>query len=284
MLISTDPLSLVFIGCFLFGLIFLFGTALLGNLGHGGGHIIGHTHVMPGSHLHVAAHTPHIGHGSHGSHGGQGIFSYITPLTIVLFLFGFGFFGYVFHTVTLLALPFVLAFAIVGGFIIAALLLMMVNRIFGNSEASTIQDVSDRTGLLGKVSITIPENGLGEILYVSPGGLRKSIPARSIDGRKIERDQEVVVVNYQMASRILTPGNISPAKKTTILLEPLPLMISPLYATSIKLKRVYIKNTKCVMKHKRSDTYGRSPISSNRCGWSRYCLFFDPDHRWQPLT
>lgn len=197
MLISTDPLSLVFIGCFLFGLIFLFGTALLGNLGHGGGHIIGHTHVMPGGHLHVAAHTPHIGHASHGSHGGQSIFSYITPLTIVLFLFGFGFFGYVFHTVTLLALPFVLAFAIVGGFIIAALLLMMVNRIFGNSEASTIQDVSDRTGLLGKVSITIPENGLGEILYVSPGGLRKSIPARSIDGRKIERDQEVVVVNYQ---------------------------------------------------------------------------------------
>jgi hypothetical protein len=27
--------------------------------------------------------------------------------------------------------------------------------------------------------------------------MRKSIPARSIDGRRLERDQEVVVVNYQ---------------------------------------------------------------------------------------
>ncbi|HEY4383797.1 MAG TPA: hypothetical protein VGN34_04865, partial [Ktedonobacteraceae bacterium] len=29
------------------------------------------------------------------------------------------------------------------------------------------------------------------------GGMRKSIPARSVDGRRLERDQEVVVVNYQ---------------------------------------------------------------------------------------
>jgi hypothetical protein len=51
--------------------------------------------------------------------------------------------------------------------------------------------------LLGKVSLTIPENGLGEVIYVSPGGMRKSIPARTLDGRRLERDQEVVVVNYQ---------------------------------------------------------------------------------------
>ena len=37
MLIATDPLSLVFVACFLFGLLFLIGSALLGNLGHGGG-------------------------------------------------------------------------------------------------------------------------------------------------------------------------------------------------------------------------------------------------------
>src|SRR5260370_33261309 len=37
---------------------------------------------------------------------------------------------------------------------------------------------------------------MGEIIYVSPGGMRKSIPARSIDGRRLERDQEVVVINY----------------------------------------------------------------------------------------
>ena len=76
-------------------------------------------------------------------------------------------------------------------------MLIMLVRVFGDSEGETIQDVSDRTGLLGKVSATIQENGLGEIIYISPGGMRKSVPARSIGGRRLERDQEVVVVNYQ---------------------------------------------------------------------------------------
>ena len=44
--------------------------------------------------------------------------------------------------------------------------------------------------------MTIPDKGMGEIIYVSPGGMRKSVPARSIDGRRLEREQEVVVVNY----------------------------------------------------------------------------------------
>ncbi len=197
--ISTDPLSLIFIACFLFGLVFLLGTALLGNLGHGGGHVIGHTHVGShigghAAHLHVASRAGRIGR---GGHSGQSIFSYISPLSIALFLIGFGFFGYVFHTATLLAGPLIFSFSIIGGLLIAAFLLIAMNRIFKDSEGSTVQDVSDRTGLLGTVSITIPEKGLGEILYVSPGGLRKSIPARSTDGGRIERDQEVVVVNYQ---------------------------------------------------------------------------------------
>jgi hypothetical protein len=45
--------------------------------------------------------------------------------------------------------------------------------------------------------MTIPHMGIGEIIYVSPGGMRKSVPARSIDGRRLEREQEIVVVNYK---------------------------------------------------------------------------------------
>ena len=116
----------------------------------------------------------------------------------MFFLLGFGFFGYLFHNIVGFEAPLLtLISAGISGLIIAALLLVTLARLFGNSESATVQDVSDRTGLLGKVSITIQESGLGEILYVSPGGMRKSIPARSIDGRRLERDQEVVVVNYQ---------------------------------------------------------------------------------------
>jgi hypothetical protein len=210
-MIATDPLSLLFIACFLIGLLFFIVTALLGNLGHGIAHSVTHqggvmhtagTHVMHTA-SHGIAHTTGHAAGSHGtSHQSaqghnQSLSSFFNPTSLMLFLLGFGFFGYLFHNTIHAVAALTLALAGIGGVLIAALLLMLVGRIFGDSEGATVQDVSDRTGLLGKVSITIQENSLGEIIYVSPGGMRKSIPARSIDGRRLERDQEVVVVNYQ---------------------------------------------------------------------------------------
>ena len=232
MFIATDPLSIVFIVCFLFGFLFFLGTALLGNLGHGQshvghfGHVGGHgsqssvQHVAAGGHdqalhgtshgyhavNHALPHTQGTGQGTHtqqqannqhDTHGIRGsLLSFINPTSIVLFLLGFGFFGYVFHNTAHLALPFTMILAGIGGIAIAAVLLLLLSRVFGDSEANTIQDVSDRTGLLGKVSITIQDKSIGEIIYVSPGGMRKSIAARSVDGRRIERDTEVVVLNY----------------------------------------------------------------------------------------
>jgi hypothetical protein len=220
MAIATDPLSLVFIGCFLFGLLFLLGTVLLGSIGHGHGitHDVGHSalhHVHVGGEMH--SHTAHVDHAqAHGHvshHGGSSqtgtkggnvasgqhfsLLTIVNPSSVVFFLVGFGFFGYVFHNEAGLGLPLTLLLSILSGCIIAGLLVMLINRLVGNSEAHTVQDVSDRTGLVGKVILTIQGNDPGEILYQSPGGLRKSIPARGVDGQRIERGQEVVVVNFQ---------------------------------------------------------------------------------------
>ena len=205
---ATDPLSLLFIGCFLFGLLFLLVTTLLGNLGHSGHIGLHHVGSIQGKELSVGHGTGHVNSQAHTTHtardaaqSSQGnafpLLAYVNPTSIVLFLLGFGFFGYVFHNTAALAFPLTLVLAGVSGFIIAALILTLLNRLFRDSEVATVQDVSDRTGLLGKVSVTIQENGLGEILYISPGGMRKSIAARSVNGRRLERDQEVVVVNYQ---------------------------------------------------------------------------------------
>jgi hypothetical protein len=206
-MIATDPLSLLFIACFLTGLLFFIVTALLGNLGHGITHSTTHQGSVvhtTGTHVaHTAGHGPTHTAGSHSTtHSeaqghNQSLSSFLNPTSIMLFLLGFGFFGYLFHNTIQAVAAITLILAGISGVIIAALLLIMLSRLFGDSEESSVQDVSDRTGLLGKVSITIQENSLGEIIYVSPGGMRKSIPARSIDGRRLERDQEVVVVNYQ---------------------------------------------------------------------------------------
>lgn len=218
--IATDPLSLVFIACFLFGLLFVVVSALLGSGGHGSGsHAIhaGDGHV---GHIGHVGTTEHIAHGGHvhihhtgqagksvvpsNQHSGQGassnefsLFAFVNPVSIALFLLGFGFFGYIFHHTADLVFPLTIIFALLGGLVVAALLLALISRVFGDSEGETVQDVSDRVGTLGKVSMTIREGSIGEVLYVSPGGMRKSVPARSIDGKRLERDQEVVIVNYQ---------------------------------------------------------------------------------------
>ena len=220
--IATDPLSLFFVGCFLFVILFLIVTALLGNLGHGhggahigahhapmhlGGHVggahgVGHTasHALAHGPVHAPAHAAgtQSASGNTTSTGNiSSILSYLNISTIVYFLIGFGLLGYIFHNTLQFVALLTLALATVSGLIMAALLILLLNRLFGNSEGETVQDVSDRTGMVGKVSMTIQENSLGEVLYISPGGLRKSIPARSIDGRRLERGQEVVIVNYQ---------------------------------------------------------------------------------------
>lgn len=208
-MIATDPLSLVFIFCFLLGFGFFLIAGLLG--GHGHAHAVGDAHVhMPGVHHGLADAGQHgvaqSGDAS-GQHGAQhapqsaqthlALYSYLNPTTIALFLLGFGFFGYVFHTTTHLALSLTLLLAIGGGLVVAILLLFLLSRIFAHSEGTTELDVVDRTGMLGKVSITIPEKGLGEIIYTTPSGMHKSIPARGMNNQRVERDQEVVVVNYQ---------------------------------------------------------------------------------------
>lgn len=209
--IATDPLSLLFIACFLFGFLFLIVTALLGNLGHGHaaihqGHIhlggLDHvSHAHTGQASHTVGHSTLGQHAAHTANSSQGndlsVLSYLNPTSIVLFLLGFGLLGYVFHNTTRFILPFTLILSGIGGLLIAAVMLWLIGRMFGDSEGATVQDVSDRTGLLGKVSMTIQENALGEITYTSPGGMRKSIAARSLSGERLERGQEVVVVNYQ---------------------------------------------------------------------------------------
>jgi hypothetical protein len=228
-IIATDPLSLVFIGCFLFGTFFVLLSALLGGLGHGLGHhggsalhLGGHTHAPAPAHApHAAGHaagssahapgqaTSTSAHSNPASHG-QGqvsqqgplsllshLLSYINPWSVVFFLLGFGFFGYLFYNATHLDVLFSLLLATLTGLILTGLVLALLFRLFGDSESETIQDVSDRTGLIGKVSLPIRENAVGEVIYVSPGGLRKSVPARSLDGRPIERGQEVIILSYQ---------------------------------------------------------------------------------------
>lgn len=178
----------VYLGCFLFGFLLVVASVLLGfaHLALPGGH--------NGFHLgngHAHAHAGANGHGGDGSHG--------LPIwnisSLLAFLMWFGAGGYAVTALTglgpwLALLPAVAAGA--AGSVLVSAFLRLVMR--GETRMDPAQYRME--GTLARVTIGIPEGGTGEIIF-SKADSRRSEGARSIDGRPIARDEEVVVVDYQ---------------------------------------------------------------------------------------
>jgi membrane protein implicated in regulation of membrane protease activity len=121
---------------------------------------------------------------------------HINLIDIVLFLLWFGFFGYAFRITTQLSPPITGMLALVCGVVLSRIILAFLKLVLPR-PASTKLDFSNLEGRVAKVSISVPEGGVGEIIYTSPGGSRRSRTARSVDGRRFERGQEVVVVKIR---------------------------------------------------------------------------------------
>src|SRR5690242_4130521 len=150
-MIATDTLSLVFIACFLIGLLYFVFTAILGNLGHGMTHHVTQsgaahttaTHTISNGTAHTTGNVT-SSHSTTHTHGSaqaqhQSPFAFINPTSIMLFLLGFGFFGYFFHNTIHAVAAVTLILAGVAGVVIAALLLILLSRLFGGREESSIQ-------------------------------------------------------------------------------------------------------------------------------------------------
>ncbi len=220
-MIATDPLSLVFIGCFVVSGTFLLISSLLGagaedlHLGHfghpghsgGAGHAAGSGHASGIMHHtlsqgHDAGHAAHsgttAGHGAQASHPTWAILaSFFNLYALLTFLFWFGLIGYVLKNLAnfgaLLASTAGLAVGIVG----AVLITIVMRRFMGRDYGELTAESSELVGTLATVSMPIRAGGIGEIIYKKGTGARKSIGARSVDDQPIARDAEVVIVGYE---------------------------------------------------------------------------------------
>jgi hypothetical protein len=227
---ASDPLSLVFLFCMFLSGGFLIVTAALGaghnlHIGAHDLHLGGHVGVDAGGHGahidvgHAAGHvTGHVTNGhagahadahAHGSTGGETSASGWQSVTAILnnglnlyglliFLFVFGLFGYVLHNLTNVgAVASVLLPLLIGGASGLALGNFLV-RFFRTSPESLLDAESSRLeGRLGKVSMTIHEDGVGEVIFTAKGGGRQSISARSADGQPISAGANIVILGYQ---------------------------------------------------------------------------------------
>ena len=139
-------------------------------------------------------HLPHV-HVHHGAaHGGGPHISWFNATTVLAFLAWFGGVGYLMTKYSHVETALVAGIATAAGMAAGWVMLRFLVKLVGPSEPLR---ESDRRveGALGTVSMTIRENGTGEIIFPL-GGSRRCSGARSSDGTTIAKGTEVVIERY----------------------------------------------------------------------------------------
>jgi membrane protein implicated in regulation of membrane protease activity len=169
----------IYLVCLGVGLVFTLLTAVFGHL-FGGDH---------DGHL-----TGSGGHAEAGIDGSDmpGI-SALSPTVMAAFVTAFGGLGVIFSQFEGTKSPFVSApLALVGGGVIAAVLLSLLRQLFSHTQSSSESKLGSVAGMVATVITPIPEGGVGEIAYVQ-GGTRYTAPARTERGEAVAGGQLVKV-------------------------------------------------------------------------------------------
>ena len=175
---------LVYIICLGVGLVFTLVTAFFGHI-FGGGH---EGHV-----------------GGSGGHAEAGVdssdmpgVSVLSPTIIASFVTAFGGFGIILSQFNATKAPIISApLAVLGGFVIASAVLMLLRSLFSHTQSSSESKVASLAGMTATIISPIPANGVGEIAYVQAGS-RYTAPARleggatSVGNGKLVRITRVV--------------------------------------------------------------------------------------------
>jgi hypothetical protein len=238
LLSAPDWLANLYLGCFVFGLIFT-AISTFFSFGHMTGHIDlphvdgGHD---PGVHIpHVDLPHPHveIGHdaGPNGHvhaappiHAGETVGvpvptqpvdrgttqETISPLnmpTILAAITWFGGVGYVLTRLRFLDWLMVAGIAVLGGFFGGYIVYYFFAKVLWPAQTRPMDPLEyDLRGTYARVVSGIAANGTGEIMYTK-GGTRSVAGARSADGSPLPKGSEVMVVRYERGLAYVVPRN-----------------------------------------------------------------------------
>src|SRR4249920_137662 len=150
---------------------------------HGGGHAVGGAHHAGGLTRGGAAHS--------GMH-----ISWLNASTILAFLAWFGGTGYLLTKYSHIVSLFIVFLATFAGLAAGWMVFRFLLELVGPSDEPLQSEDRRIVGSLAKVSMTIRENGTGEIIFPLGGG-RSCSGARIEDGVAIEKGAEVVIEKYE---------------------------------------------------------------------------------------
>jgi membrane protein implicated in regulation of membrane protease activity len=177
----------IYLLCFMVG----FTLSVLSFLG-GAAHI----------HLPFKWHLPF--HGWHHASGlaGRGMphvrggLSWFNAMTVMTFLAWFGGIGYILSTHSRLVAIAALLIAASAGIFAARVVFKFMAKIVKVSDAHMLDWDYRIEGTVGTVSSPIRNNGTGEMLFEQKG-VRKSVGARSEDGKPLPNGTEVAITRYE---------------------------------------------------------------------------------------
>jgi membrane protein implicated in regulation of membrane protease activity len=135
----------------------------------------------------------------HSHPGGHGHTADISPFnfsTLMAFLTWFGGIGYLLTRHTSFIKLMVLGVAILAGLFGGAVIFWYMTKFLLRHDHSMDPSDYDLVGIIGKLSIPIRENGVGEIIY-EQNGARKSHAARSESGEAIAKGEEVAITHFE---------------------------------------------------------------------------------------
>ncbi|MEA2573899.1 MAG: hypothetical protein QOH93_1197 [Chloroflexia bacterium] len=193
---GSDWLANLFMGVFLFGLLFTAASLVLGFVG--GGHIGGHD-----VDLHVGGHhvDVHAGHGAAHAHGhadaGDGGPGILNMPTVMAALTWFGGVGYLVRQSMGLNGYLAAGFAALSGLVGGVIMFVLLARVLWPMMSKPLSSADYKLpGTAARVVSPIREGGVGEIVYVK-NGTRFTAGARCADDQAIARGAEVVIISYE---------------------------------------------------------------------------------------
>jgi hypothetical protein len=211
-ILASTTTTVTFFTIFLVGVVFSAFSLILGghsdhadhDIGHDVGHDAGSDHDSGDS----SAEHGDIDVGIHSLFS-VGMFS---VRGVALLATGFGGIGFLIFIATG-RIMFSTAAAFVGGYIFAFAVLYTL-KIFKAQQANSLVRLSSAVGAQGVVTVSIPEDGLGEVSLLV-GGVEMFKPARSVTGAAIKSGSRVQVNQISGGTLLVSPATVSSAANIT---------------------------------------------------------------------
>ena len=178
----------VYLFCFLVGASLSLFSFLAGAV---------HLHLPFKMHLPFHGGSHSVGGSTRGgaAHSGMHI-SWLNASTMLAFLAWFGGTGYLLTKYSHIVSLFIVLLATFAGLAAGWMVFRFLLKLVGPSDEPLQAEDRRIVGSLAKVSMTIRENGTGEVIFPLGGG-RSCSGARSEDGIAIEKGAEVVIEKYE---------------------------------------------------------------------------------------